>query len=93
MVHIKPCLFNPGQPYVLRFIHVLHTLWRLIKFIFFFFFLLMQVLNFALNGPHQIIATVEMRLKLEEEGVKSGENRQYQNTQAWKRMAFTIVSP
>ena len=53
----------------------------------------MQVLNFALTGPHQIIATVEMRLTLEEEGVKSGESRKYQNTQAWKRMAFTILSP
>ena len=53
----------------------------------------MLVLNFALTGPHQIIATVEMRRTLEEEGVKSGESRQYQNTQAWKRMAFTILSP
>ena len=32
----------------------------------------MQVLNFALTGPRQIIATVEMRLTLEEDGVKSG---------------------
>ena len=53
----------------------------------------MLVLNFALTGPHQMIATVEMRQTLEEEGVMSGESRQYQNTQAWKRMAFTILSP
>ena len=32
----------------------------------------MQVLNCALTGPRQIIATVEMRLTLEEDGVKSG---------------------
>ena len=53
----------------------------------------MKVLNFALTGPHQIITAVEMRLTLEEECVKSGESTQYQNTQAWKRMAFTIISP
>ena len=37
----------------------------------------MQVLNFALTGPRQIIATVEMRLTLERDDVKSGESRQY----------------